>query len=45
MSRFATPFAWATRLTPFVDEHAHGESRPLAFAPPSSGTGIMESDA
>ncbi|NJC05558.1 hypothetical protein GGQ97_001351 [Sphingomonas kaistensis] len=39
------PFAWIPRPTPFVDGNAHGESRPLAFAPPSSETGIMESDA
>ena len=45
MSRSANPFARATGLTPFVVGNAHGESRPLAFAPPSSETGIMESDA
>ena len=44
MSR-SPAFAWATRLPRFVDGNAHEGSRPLAFAPPSSETGNMESDA
>ena len=45
MTRRSPAFAWATRLTRFAGRNAREESRPLAFAPPSSETGNMESDA